>query len=92
MTLSAALPFLECPPLHPLPPGVIGDVAEMGDAKPTDWRRGPVDEVAAGEESDVSMGGGDAGCWLIVKGEGNGMPKGDIGKAIFAGDFIAEAR
>ena len=62
MTLSAALPFRECPPLQPLPPGVTGDVAEIGDAKPTDCRRGPLIEVAAGDESDVSMGGGDAGC------------------------------
>ena len=67
----------------------MGDVAEIGDANPTDWRRGPLEEVAAGEESDVSIGGGDAGCWLIMKGEGSGMPNGDIGKAMFAGDFIA---
>jgi hypothetical protein len=70
----------------------MGDEAEIGDASPTDWRRGPLNEVAAGEDSDVSIGGGDAGCWLIVKGEGNGMPKGDIGRAIFAGDFMADAR
>ena len=27
-----------------------------------------------------------------MNGEGNGMPKGDIGRAIFAGDFMAEPR
>lgn len=82
----------ECPPLQPLPLGVMGDVAETGDAKPTDWRRGPLVEVAAGEERDVSIGGGDAGCWLIESGDGNGMPNGDIGNAMFAGDFMAEVR
>ena len=40
----------------------------------------------------MSIGGGEAGCWLIVNGEGSGMPNGDIGKAMFAGDFIAEVR
>ena len=84
----------EWPPLHPPPPpGVIGELAETGLTKPTDWRRGPVDEdVAAGEESEVSMGGGEAGCWLIVKGEGRGMPKGDMGRAMLAGDLTAEDR
>src|SRR5690242_20546395 len=62
VTLSAALPFRECPPRQPPPLGVIGEEAEMGDTNPTDWRRGPLDEVAVGEDRDVSMGGGDAGC------------------------------
>lgn len=62
VTLSAALPFRECAPLQPLPLGVMGEVAEMGDAKPADWRRGPLEVVAAGDERVVSMGGGDAGC------------------------------
>jgi hypothetical protein len=66
--------------------GVMGDDVEMGDTRPTDWRLGPVELVAAGDESDVSIGGGDAGC-CGLKGDGSGIANGDMGRAMLDGDL-----
>lgn len=103
MTLSAALPFLECPARQPLPPGVIGEELEMGETRPIEARRGPVevDTVIDGDESDVSIEGGAVGRWLGTSGDASGVPldgilpcelsgrpSGDMGRAICVGDCM----
>lgn len=81
MTLSAALPFRECPARHPLPLGVIGDEFEMGDTKPIEDRRGPVevDTVADGDEREVSIDGGAVGRCRGMNADACSPPHGDMG-------------
>ena len=58
----------------------MGDEFEMGDTRPIEERRGPVefDSVADGDEREVSMEGGAVGRWLNASGDANGVLPDDV--------------
>ena len=67
----------------------MGEELEIGDTSAMDGRRGPVelDIVADGDDKDVSMDGGAVGRCEGLNGEASGMPNGDMGRGMFAGDL-----
>jgi hypothetical protein len=69
----------------------MGEEFDMGDTRAIDGRRGPVelDIVADGDDIDVSMDGGAVGRCEATNGDASGIPYGDIGRGMLAGDLSA---